>query len=160
MTLSIKQRCVEVGECWEWATDLAEHGRRNPSVRINGKVEGARRYAYVEKFGPVRTGYVLTQTCDNDYCLNPDHQKQVTHKAAVQRAARRGRLGGGTAQRTKQARRRAKLTLEAVREIRASTDTGPVLAQRYGVDKSTISLVRRGSMWKDHQGNPFAGLMG
>lgn len=43
---------------------------------------------------------------------------------------------------------RAKLSQEAVAEIRASSERVRVLAARYGVGQSTISMVRTGRNWK------------
>ena len=42
----------------------------------------------------------------------------------------------------------AKLTAEAVREIRASTESLRVLAERYGVCRSTVSHIRTGRNWR------------
>ena len=42
----------------------------------------------------------------------------------------------------------AKLTVEAVRAIRASSESIYVTAKRYGVSKSTVSLIRRRETWK------------
>lgn len=41
----------------------------------------------------------------------------------------------------------AKLNWQKVREIRASTDTKPVLAARYGVSESTIDFILRRYTW-------------
>ena len=49
------------------------------------------------------------------------------------------------------------MTLEMAREVRASNESGPVLAKRYGVDRSLIGSIRRGEVWKDYS-NPFDGL--
>jgi hypothetical protein len=43
----------------------------------------------------------------------------------------------------------AKLTVEAVRAIRVSTESLSLVARRYGVSRSTVSLIRRGKTWKD-----------
>jgi hypothetical protein len=43
---------------------------------------------------------------------------------------------------------RSKLTEAAVRAIRSSSESGPILAQRYGVTASIIGKVRRGDIWK------------
>ena len=52
------------------------------------------------------------------------------------------------------------LTIEQAREIRMSDESGPVLALRYGVDKSLINGIKAGRNWKEYSNtNPFAGLM-
>jgi hypothetical protein len=43
----------------------------------------------------------------------------------------------------------AKLTVEAVRAIRVSTESLSLVARRCGVSRSTVSLIRRGKTWKD-----------
>ena len=42
----------------------------------------------------------------------------------------------------------AKLTAAQVRDIRSSMAKGTDLAQRYGIDKTTVSRVRRGQTWR------------
>ena len=41
-----------------------------------------------------------------------------------------------------------KLTAEAVRQIRAASDSCAALAKRHGVSKSNISMIRRGITWQ------------
>ena len=50
-----------------------------------------------------------------------------------------------------------KLDIDKAREIRMSTESGPVLAARYGVNRSLISRIKRGTDWKDYA-NPYAAL--
>ena len=57
----------------------------------------------------------------------------------------------------KRASNQAKLTAEQAREIRESLESGPVLALRYGVNKSLINNIKRGEAWRVYA-SPFAGL--
>lgn len=41
-----------------------------------------------------------------------------------------------------------KITPEIVREIRAGTETGKVLAERYGISPQTITDIRKGRSWR------------
>lgn len=43
---------------------------------------------------------------------------------------------------------KARLTERQVREIRASAKSPQILAQRYGVGKTTIRLIRTGQTWR------------
>ena len=48
--------------------------------------------------------------------------------------------------------RNAKLTDDAVREIRNSTDRGVDLARRFGISPATVCYVRKGVGWKHIKG--------
>jgi hypothetical protein len=111
--------------CWEWQRGKT-HGygslhcpRRNTTLR-------AHRWYYEEAKGPIPAGMVLDHLCRNKGCVNPDHLEPVT-------SAENTRRSNGT-----------KLTLEDARAIRASTERGVDLAERYGVSKSVISRIKVG----------------
>jgi hypothetical protein len=55
-------------------------------------------------------------------------------------------------------RRKSKLNIDMVREIRASDEPGPLIEARYGLKKGYASVIRSGKRWQDHA-SPFAGLM-
>jgi len=158
----IHDRCDEVGECWIWKDAVGQHGypimRRRP-----GGCLLVRRVAVALDGRPAAVRQPVTCTCAEKRCCNPKHLKPSTPSAVGKAAAARGsfsskpraaKIAAGTPKADG-----AKLTLEQVREIRASEDTGPVLAQRYGGNRSLIGGIRRGTVWKDYS-SPFAGLMG
>jgi hypothetical protein len=154
----IKIRCVEMGECWEWASHLSTPERRaNPEVRVGDYKGSARRYAYTQARGEIRPGWIVAPNCGNPDCINPAHQAQMSKGQRIRKAAKAGRLGGSKPKRTASVRSRAKLSLEIAREIRARPEPSKVLAPVYGVDKSVIKRIRNGTYWRD-EANPFAGL--
>ncbi|MGV2480270.1 UNVERIFIED_CONTAM: hypothetical protein IGO34_26065, partial [Salmonella enterica subsp. enterica serovar Weltevreden] len=93
-------------------------------------------------------------------CVNPAHLPASTISAVAKAAADRGVFSGiARAAKIAAARRAqsAKLDIQKARDIRMSSESGPVLAARYGVNKSRINAIKRGEAWKDHV-NPFYGL--
>jgi len=52
-----------------------------------------------------------------------------------------------------------KLSMEIAREVRASPESSPKLAIKYGVSKQAIDQIRRGETWKEYQQGLFTGLM-
>lgn len=103
-------------------------------------------------------------SCGNKLCVNPEHIIMFAHKGS--RGSQRNkhdRTPDQLARITLAARKyKAKLTWEQVNEIRASSETGPVLALRYGVCKATINYIKSYRIWKTGQAenaNPFAALM-
>lgn len=102
----------------------------------------------------------IDTTCGDRLCVNDAHLVQSTISKIAIKAAKRGAFSslskGLKIAMTK--RGTMKLTEAQAREIRHSTETGPVLAARYGIDKSQANKIKRGEAWRDYS-NPFAALM-
>ncbi len=98
------------------------------------------RLAYRAFIGPAHGGLHVLHRCDNPPCCNPAHLFLGTPlvNARDQKAKGRPPRGGS-----------GKFLLpEQVRAIRRSTEKQAVLAQRYGCSYQTISLIKRGRIWK------------
>lgn len=80
--------------------------------------------------------------CGHPPCVNPRHIVIGTAKENAEDTARHGRVVRGEAHVS------AKLTEDAVREIRTSSESQAVLSRRYGVSQSVISRVRQRKVWK------------
>lgn len=87
----------------------------------------------------------MLHTCDNRACVNPEHLFLGTHRENSADMVRKGR--NHTPPTAGEQHGEAKLTDDAVREIRRSSLTGRALAAQFGVSESAISLVRRGKAW-------------
>lgn len=162
MTLDeIHHRCTECGECWHWNGYGGERGHY-PQVRgPGGKVLQVRRVAFQLRFGEIKDGMKILPVCGDPKCVNPEHQRSVTESQKSRRAAARGAYSSITRAAKIAAYRRAnisKLTPEQVQAIRASSDSGPVLAEQYGINRSMVNSIKAGRTWKDYS-NPFKGLM-
>ncbi len=156
----IRARCVECGTCWEFITGAkTEHHRRHAHAKHEGKQVIVRRLAYELANGPIKQGLRIVTTCGNPYCVNPAHQSALTESQKGKRAAENGAFASPARRHAvaQAARKRGKLTPEQAQEIRYSTESGPVLAEKYGINKSRINSIKRGEGWRDYS-NPFAGL--
>lgn len=146
------KRTEEAGDCLEW-TGYALKGRF-PQWRIGGVFWVVRRLIWLLTRGPLKPGMQVNVKCRNELCVHPDHLVART-KAIAQRGIpipedRRVRIAMAK-------RKRSKLTIEQVREIRASDEQGKVLDERYGLTPGYASRIKLGQAWKDHA-NPFSGL--
>lgn len=73
---------LDAGECWDWqgTIDRGGYGR----FRIGDATFAAHRIAWVIANGRTpRKGYVITHTCGNKACVNPEHLMEVTHQEAI-----------------------------------------------------------------------------
>lgn len=77
-------------------------------------------------------------------CFNPDHLFLGTAAQNSQDMVKKGRQRPPSGE----TNRNAKLTWQDIYAIRASTERGKVLAERYGVAGATISEIRLGRKWK------------
>lgn len=127
--------------CWEWTR--AKDARGYGMFSYQGKDKRAHRVSFQAFKGPISTGLVICHSCDNPSCINPNHLRAGTMKENMADREARGRrdVRGeqiGT----------AKLTEKDVLEIRASDLSLVALADKYGIDKSNVWLVRAGKSWK------------
>ena len=156
----IKARTEEVGDCWIW-----QQGATNgyPQMKVQGRCCKLVRRMVVEIEGrPAEPRQPVVVTCGEALCVNPAHLKATSASDAAKRAAKKGAWQGkARAAKIAKTRRRSnvnkKLDIDKAREIRMSPESGPVLAARYGVDRSLISRIKRGTDWKDYA-NPYAAL--
>jgi hypothetical protein len=140
-------------ECWEW------RGTRNDSgygVMVVGGRNGrkqirAHRVAWELHHKHPLNNAVVMHTCDNPACCNPAHLRAGTQQDnladMVNKRRHRSRALSG------EANGHAKLTTEAVRQIRIVYRAGGItqqqLADRFGVGTTAISSVVRGQTWKE-----------
>lgn len=86
---------------------------------------------------------VVMHTCDNPSCVNPKHLEGGTQLDNIADRVSKGRCGDhhGTAN------GRAKLTEKDVLEIRKSDDSTQALSDKYGVNVSSIRMIKRRVTW-------------
>jgi hypothetical protein len=150
------RRCVKPngGGCWLWTGTKSRSGYG--VFWIEGKNKRAHRVSYEIHKGQIPTGSEVCHCCDNRACVNPDHLFLGTHADNVADMIKKGRHARGSGKRS------AKLTEADVLNIIASPDVPALdLAQRYGVSRSRISLIRSGKSWahlKNNSANKDADL--
>lgn len=159
----IRERCIEVGNCWEW-----QGGTSNglPKIYVPGK-DGkrgghtpARRYVMKLMGTKLEQGQLVSPKCGNSLCIAP-HHAVISNRSEValrmhangfsKTAAFRAKIGAI-------GRARSKLTPEIVQEMRLSGLTTRAAGKKYGISQYSAWRIMSGNAWKDYS-SPFAGLV-
>ena len=154
------EKVDEVGDCLIWNGAVTSTG--HPQIKVWGcGCKLARREMFRIVKGDLTPRIPIDTKCDERGCINPAHLVESTISAISHKAAKRGawRTVARAAKIAAKKRAKGKLTMEKANEIRMSDESGPVLALRYGVDKSLINGIKAGRNWRDYS-NPFHQLMG
>lgn len=135
------------GSCWVWMGSLDTGGYG--SFRLGDKNVRSHRVAYELAYGPIpkgegHHGTVVMHECDNRRCCNPAHLKIGTHADNMSDMKAKGRRKKiNTCSRNG----RAKLTAEAVMEIKSDPRSNAKCAVAYNVSKAQIQRIRTGKQW-------------
>lgn len=134
--------------CWPWIRARDRHGYG--VLNFGRRTYRAHRYAMTLALGaPLPRSQYVCHHCDNRACVNPRHLFVGSHEDNMADMKRKGR-DRQTVSRG-EAHYRARLTEADVREIRArmaSGESGPALAQEFGVSASHIKNIAGRHTWK------------
>lgn len=137
----------EANQCWEWQGALTDKGYGRWGYSKTESIR-AHRAAFLISKGPIPSDLNVLHACDNRRCCNPKHLSIGTQQQNLQEMRERGR-GVNPPDPTGERNPAAKLTLQQVREIQASSETLKVQAERYGVAISTVHAARSGQNWSE-----------
>ena len=133
--------------CWLWTGVCGNDNY--PLITIGSSVDKSKKSARVNRLvceaaHGLPPGMQALHKCDNTFCINPDHLYPGTPKQngmdCIQRN-RRAKPNKG------EKNSRSVLSEKDVLEIRSSSEPGVVLAQRYGVSQSNISVIKSRKIW-------------
>jgi hypothetical protein len=135
--------------CWLWPGATAKGGYGSIAV---GKQKS--RLVHVVMFeahrAPAPTGLHVLHRCDTPACCNPDHLFVGTQADNMRDCSlkRRHKLHRNPDSQNGDSNPGAKLSSEAVREIRASSATSAALARTLGVSRKAVANARNGHTWR------------
>jgi len=154
---SLLARTVEEGECLLWDGYI---GNGVPQVSHGGKVVSVRRLILELSGKDVGPTDYASPKCRNAACVCQEHivhRTNAQHASAMAKAPTRNHDLRAAKLAAVARKGDTKINIEQAREIRCSDESGPILAERYGIGKGLIARIRRGEAWREFS-NPFAGL--
>lgn len=128
--------------CWPWQGTRISAGYGWMSVR--GKQVYAHRLMLELTGHALPEGCEVMHTCDNPACVNPQHLVVGDRAQNATDMVAKGRSAKGAHH------SQAKLTADEVRQIRELCEHGyghRWIGQQYGVDPSTVSLIKNRKRW-------------
>lgn len=141
-------------DCWEWLGAPTRYGYGAIAGILDGErivKKGqqllAHRVSWVLHFGPIpkgkgHHGMVVMHTCDNRLCVNPSHLRLGTQSDNVKDMITKGRKVSGTPSGVNHWNSAIK-DQASIDYIVSTTGRTKELADKYGVDVSTIKRIRR-----------------
>lgn len=130
-------------DCWEWRG--SKDGCGYGMIKADKVTRRAHRVSWRLHNGPIPKGMQVLHHCDNPGCMNPAHLFLGSNMDNVQDKVQKGRQARGN-----KLVSNSKLTIRQVREIKSLSKVlpGVVLSKEYKVCASTISLIKKGKIWK------------
>lgn len=123
-------------QCWPWLGATKGNGYGN--VTVENENMSAHRRAHELFIGPIPDGMDACHTCDNRWCVNPDHIYAGTRQTNMDDMVHRGRGAGGN---------RKHLREHQVQEIRARLNAGMsprTISQQMNINYGTITAIKEG----------------
>lgn len=142
-------RVKKTSGCWLWK---GPKQKGYGVLRVGRVYMKATRFSYRLHYGEDPGKLLVCHHCDNPACIRPDHLFLGTPSENQLDALAKGRWKGNPKRGVDNSK--SKLNDESVKEIRGadSSVTNKYLAEKFQVDPSTISVVRRGKKWKHLKG--------
>lgn len=137
---------VPFAGCWLWLASLGSHGYGNARYP-GGPNTTAHRVAYEAFKGPIAIGLLVQHSCDNKWCVNPDHLSLGTDRSNSDDKHRKGRAN--LESRRFRPHPLRKLTDAQVVAIRMCKEPHRRTAMRFGVDDAVIQRIRRGQHYRE-----------
>jgi hypothetical protein len=139
------------GPCWLWTGATKGQGHGYGVVARNGRSTRAHRASWEMHAGRSADGLCVLHKCDNPPCVNPAHLFLGTHKKNAEDKMAKGRavLPRWESRARNPNARLSDGDVASIRAARAAGEGPTSLSRRFGIHKSHVHRIVRGTTWKD-----------
>lgn len=134
--------------CMKWIGSYTRWGYGQLRVAPN-KTMRAHRFSYFLHYGVFDSSKFVCHTCDNPWCVAPDHLFLGTNKDNVDDCVQKNRMNPPVFKGSSHPN--SKLDEEKVREIKRQLKSGvPVrkISQEFSTHRDNIYLIKNGKAWR------------
>ncbi len=131
-----------MSECQRHEGSFTKSGYGQVYIRPQRVPVYAHRLAWALHNGQDPSGLVVMHTCDNRWCINPEHLVAGTQRQNMDDMVKKDRHNKG------ERNAAHKITATQAAEIVSSVATTASLAKAYGLSRAQIGRIRRGEMWQ------------
>lgn len=128
--------------CWRWMKTLGNHGYG--LISFNGRSHLAHRVSYELHKGKLGRKFAC-HTCDNKWCVNPDHIFPGSPADNLADAAAKGRFNNKGSNHGMSKLNEAKV--RAIKKLLAKGLSHPEIAAKFNVSRPNISMIASGKRW-------------
>jgi hypothetical protein len=134
--------------CWLWLGGLQHYDKQASygGLSFQGKSIAAHRASFEVFKHPVPAGKEVCHSCDNPFCINPEHLFVGTHLENMQDRDKKKRRTAVKGEKNNL----AKLTAEQVLEIRVLLEKGipqQKIAEQFNIVQTAVSLIKNRHNW-------------
>lgn len=130
---------MNAATCWEWLG--AGKGNGYGNLTFEGESKSAHRHSFNLFKGEIPDGMDVCHTCDNRWCVNPDHLFLGTRAENMADCCQKGRGAGGNRKHLKEE------TLQEIkRRLNGQIPMGRI-AKDLNVNYSTVTAIARGDAY-------------
>jgi len=141
-----KVASIQTDQCIEWP--YARSGIGYGHIRFQNPYgeRAAHRYSHARFIGPIPDGLHVLHACDNPACVNPRHLRLGTPTDNMREMHARNRANNRRGEEAPKAKMTEEQATEIIGLLSSCSDMD--LANRFGVSRMAIWLIRKGKNWK------------